>query len=151
MTKRLYRSKTNEVFAGVCGGLGEYLNIDPVIIRLIWIATIFAGGTGILLYIIAIFVIPEEDEVSRQAKQNSEDVIIENENGERIHTSSMNEKDKKTITLLGAIFLIVIGILLFMNVLGPLHGIVWFSSKIVFAVILILAGIYIMTKSGKHR
>ncbi len=58
--KRLYRSKKNRVIAGVCGGIGEYLDVDPVIIRLIWISTIFLRGAGILAYLIAWLVIPEK-------------------------------------------------------------------------------------------
>lgn len=58
--KRLYRSRTNKVFAGVCGGLGEYFDIDPVVIRLLWVALTFITGIipGILAYIIAIFIVP---------------------------------------------------------------------------------------------
>lgn len=58
--KRLYRSRKNRVLAGVCGGLGEYLNIDPVVIRLIWVAISLVWGFGIILYIIAALIIPEE-------------------------------------------------------------------------------------------
>lgn len=58
--KRLYRSKKNRVIAGVCGGIGEYFNIDPTIIRLLWILFIFLGGSGILAYIIAWIIIPQE-------------------------------------------------------------------------------------------
>ncbi|MBS7611045.1 PspC domain-containing protein [Candidatus Bathyarchaeota archaeon] len=58
--KRLYRSRKNRVLAGVCGGLGEYLNIDPVVVRLIWVAISLVWGFGIILYIIAALIIPEE-------------------------------------------------------------------------------------------
>jgi phage shock protein C len=58
--KRLYRSRKNRVLAGVCGGLGEYLSIDPVVVRLIWVAISLVWGFGIILYIIAALIIPEE-------------------------------------------------------------------------------------------
>ena len=60
--KRLYLSSTDKKIAGLCGGLGEYLNTDPSIIRLLWIiVTILTGIVpGILAYIIAILVIPTE-------------------------------------------------------------------------------------------
>jgi len=58
--KRLYRSRKNRVLAGVCGGLGEYLNIDPVVVRLIWVAISLVWGFGIILYIIAALIMPEE-------------------------------------------------------------------------------------------
>lgn len=58
--RRLYRSRRNRVIAGVCGGIGEYLNIDPTIIRLLWVALTLIWGAGLLLYIIAALIIPEE-------------------------------------------------------------------------------------------
>jgi phage shock protein PspC (stress-responsive transcriptional regulator) len=55
----LYRSIADRKLAGVCGGLAEYVGIDPVIARLVWVAvTIVSFGFGILLYIIAILVVP---------------------------------------------------------------------------------------------
>jgi len=57
--RRLYRSTTNKVLAGVCGGLGEYFNIDPTILRILFVAIIFWGGSGVVLYIILWLVIPE--------------------------------------------------------------------------------------------
>lgn len=56
--KRLYRSGKERILGGVCGGLAEYFNVDPVIIRLIWAAAVLFYGSGILLYIIAWVIIP---------------------------------------------------------------------------------------------
>jgi phage shock protein C len=66
--KRLYRSETNKVFAGVCGGLGEFTNTDPVLFRLVWLlATIFTGiAPGVIAYILSIFVIPQKQEAVKQ-------------------------------------------------------------------------------------
>ncbi len=58
MAKRLYRSVENRKIAGVCGGLAEYFDIDPVIIRLAWVVFTLIGGAGILAYIIGWIVIP---------------------------------------------------------------------------------------------
>ena len=60
--KRLFRSNINKVFAGIFGGLGKYFNVDPVILRVIWLlATVFSGFfPGILVYIFAVFIIPKE-------------------------------------------------------------------------------------------
>jgi len=59
MSKRLYRSR-NRMIAGVCGGLAEYLGIDPTIIRLLWALAVFVMGTGVLLYLVAWIIIPED-------------------------------------------------------------------------------------------
>jgi len=58
--KRLYRSRKDRMIAGVCSGLGGYLQIDPTIVRIIFIALFFAGGGGVLVYLILWFVTPEE-------------------------------------------------------------------------------------------
>ena len=58
--KKLYRSKTNSKLAGVCGGIGEYFNIDRTLIRLAW-AIFSLAGAGILAYIVAMIIIPEEN------------------------------------------------------------------------------------------
>jgi phage shock protein PspC (stress-responsive transcriptional regulator) len=57
--KKLYKSRKNRVLCGVCGGIGEYFNIDPVIVRLICLVFFCTGG-GIVAYIIAAIIIPDE-------------------------------------------------------------------------------------------
>lgn len=62
--KKLLRSKTNRTVCGVCGGIGEYLNIDPTLVRLIWLLCSIASlGTGLLVYIVAALVIPEDNSI----------------------------------------------------------------------------------------
>ncbi len=56
--RRLYRSRKNRMLCGVCGGIGEYLDVDPTIIRLLWILFSLAYGVGILAYILACIVVP---------------------------------------------------------------------------------------------
>jgi phage shock protein C len=56
--KKLYRSSTNKMICGVCGGIAEYINLDPTIVRLLWVVFSLAGGFGILLYIIAAIIMP---------------------------------------------------------------------------------------------
>lgn len=60
MEKKLYRSRRQQVIAGVCGGIGEYFGVDISLIRLGWALLILIGGTGLLLYIICAIVIPKE-------------------------------------------------------------------------------------------
>jgi phage shock protein C len=58
--ERLYRSRDDRMLFGVAGGMADWLDIDPAIVRIVWALLIFAAGTGILLYIVAAIVIPEE-------------------------------------------------------------------------------------------
>ena len=57
--KRLFKSKTNRVLFGVCGGFGEYFNIDPTLIRVGMAVLVCGAGTGVLAYIIAAIIMPE--------------------------------------------------------------------------------------------
>jgi len=61
MAKKLYRSRTDRMIWGVCGGLAKYFDMDPVIVRVIAVVSIFVTGLGILAYIIMAIVVPLED------------------------------------------------------------------------------------------
>jgi len=58
MERRLYRSRTEKMIAGVCGGVAEYFNTDPTVVRLLWVLITALGGAGVLLYIILWIVMP---------------------------------------------------------------------------------------------
>ncbi len=58
MAKNLYRSRTNRKIAGVCGGLGDYFDIDPVILRVLFFVSIFLGGLGIIIYLVLWLLVP---------------------------------------------------------------------------------------------
>lgn len=60
MKKKLYRSDSEKMIAGVCGGIGEYFDIDPTIVRLLWVIFSFMAGCGILAYIICAIIIPKQ-------------------------------------------------------------------------------------------
>lgn len=62
MEKRLYKSNKNKMIDGVCGGVAEYFNLDPTLVRLGWILFCALGGSGILAYIVAAIVIPRNPE-----------------------------------------------------------------------------------------
>lgn len=59
MAKRLYRSRRDVMIAGVCGGIAEYFDIDPTIVRLIAVALILGWGSGLIAYFIAVIIIPK--------------------------------------------------------------------------------------------
>jgi phage shock protein C len=58
MQKRLHRSRSEKMIAGVCGGLAEYLDMDPTLVRLLWVLVVLLAGSGILAYLILWVVIP---------------------------------------------------------------------------------------------
>ncbi len=75
--KHLYRSVKDRKIAGVAGGIGEYLEVDSAIVRLIWLLAVLFGGAGFLAYIIAWIVIPEEKTVNDENTINEDPLPIE--------------------------------------------------------------------------
>ncbi len=65
MARRLYRKQTDKMLGGVCAGLGEYLDVDPTVIRLIFILAALLGGHGILLYLILWLIMPPESQITK--------------------------------------------------------------------------------------
>jgi phage shock protein C len=68
--KRLYRSESDRIIGGVCGGLGEYFNIDPVIFRVIFVILLLPGGLpGFIPYIVLWIIVPTEGKVKKDGKK----------------------------------------------------------------------------------
>ena len=137
MEKRLYRSRTERVLGGVCGGIAEYFGVDPTLVRLLAVVLILAGGAGIIAYIIAWIVIPEEPE---KEKAEEKPVIT----GER------KEAGKKDIELVAWI-LIFVGLIWFC-----LHLLSWwwpsrFIARLIFPVALIIVGILLLWERRKEK
>ena len=76
MEKRFYKSRTDKKLAGVCAGVAEYFEVDPTLVRLIWVVFTFAGGAGVLAYIIAAIIMPEAPTgtppITRKKKTNNQ-------------------------------------------------------------------------------
>jgi phage shock protein PspC (stress-responsive transcriptional regulator) len=133
--KKINRSREDRIISGVCGGFAEYFNIDSTIVRLIWIFITIFGGIGILAYIFSIILIPESDK--KEIKLDKKD----------------DDKDEKLV--LWGVVIIVVGILLFFRH-GHLVGALWHTFtanwlNIIFAMILIGIGIYIMVNRNNDR
>jgi phage shock protein C len=125
MTKKLYRSRTNSMIAGVCGGLGEYLDVDPNILRVVAVLLIFAKGIGLLAYLIGWIVIPRRPEMEAE-----------------VVTAEKSERNR----LLPGLILIVIGVVFLVNNLIP-----WFGFSYLWPVILIVLGVALLIKSQKRE
>lgn len=95
MDQKIYRSSSDYIIAGVCGGLGRYFDIDPTLVRLIFILLAIAGGSGLIIYIILAIIIPKEAEGKamalgrpRRNKVMAEDV------GDRIKNAVEDVRDE---------------------------------------------------------
>jgi len=132
MGNQLYRSTKNKVIAGVCGGIAEYFKIDPVIIRILFIA-LATMGAGIFLYIIAIFLIPERP---KNEFYESEDPFT---------SSTSSSVDSGRSRLVGGGILVGIGVLLLLK--ETLH---WFNFNVFWPVALIVVGALILFGSKRR-
>jgi phage shock protein C len=144
--KRLYRNRSDKVISGVCGGLGKYLGIDPIIVRIVWAFLIFAMGTGVLAYIIAMIIIPlepiDEDIYADSKKDLSQPQL----------TSSSTTDPAKTLLLVAGIIIIIIGIAaLFGNIFGWIGWLWGFGSKLIWPVIIIVVGVLILVSYTKKQ
>lgn len=63
MEKRLYKIEDGKKLCGVCGGIAEYMNIDPTLVRLLWVFLVLCAGTGILAYFVAAIIMPSKNEI----------------------------------------------------------------------------------------
>jgi phage shock protein C len=73
-SKRLYRSTRDRMFAGVAGGIAEYLEVDPTLVRLFFVALTLMGGPGIIIYIVLMLIVPERPQDSYPWKAKNEDL-----------------------------------------------------------------------------
>jgi len=63
MNKRMYKSRKNRMIAGVAGGIAEYIDVDPTLIRLAFVLLVFAGASGIIIYIVLAIILPEQESI----------------------------------------------------------------------------------------
>ena len=68
MARKLYRSQNEKMIAGVCGGLGEVLDVDPTIVRVVFVLLGLMAGHGILLYLILWLIMPRQDQIKPETK-----------------------------------------------------------------------------------
>lgn len=143
-TKRLYRSKTNRVISGICGGLAEYFDIDPTIVRLVFVLLALFSGVGIILYIIGIFVIPEENSVHTSDKLEDDD---KKSTKSEYHERKTYRYDKKFggEQIFGLIIL-CIGLFYLLNNFIP-----WLQLGKLWPLILILIGVIFLINPNKRK
>jgi phage shock protein C len=152
-SKKLYRSKNNRIIAGVAGGLGNYFEVDPILIRAVFILFTLVSGFGILLYLILILLIPEEP---NGANPNL-DKDNYSENGSRITKSAqeakrnfqsvanqikINSRWLKGKRDAAGIAFTLIGLFALGNQLLP-H---WFNWALIWPMLIILIGLYILSR-----
>ena len=140
MPDRLYRSRGDRMLFGVAGGLARYLNVDSSIVRIVWVLLVFAAGAGILLYVVAAFLIPEEPAGYVAASVSSS---VSAGEGPATDPSANGRRDTGGgAILLGLILVLVGGWLLLERFLPALEGrVVWPAILIIVGLVLVLGSL----------
>lgn len=132
-SKRLYRSQSNKMISGVCGGIADYFEVDPTLIRLIVVAIALFGGVGLLAYIAAIFIIPTNPDES--PSENTSESLI---------------KDK---SLFWGSLLIILGLFFLLRQTGLFYGFEFWHVpwQMIWAAFLIIIGLYLLLNRKKKE
>lgn len=141
MKARLLRSEEERMIAGVCGGLAEYLGVDPVLVRLAFLLLIPAGGVGVPLYFILMIIMPSESDVDLSQSE----VIEKNLEGLGDTLSSSVERGRQHPN--GPV--IAAGLLIFMGIYFLFENLGWISGNIFWPLALILLGIFLLVRGGR--
>lgn len=146
--KQLYRACKNRVIAGVAGGMGEYFNIDPVLIRLIFVLLSIPGGAGIIIYIIAWIIIPEDpacasgktaaDEIKEKANQFAKDIE------ENVRSVKSNPDGHLPGRIIAGLVIMAIGILFLLQTVFNFNA--W---SLFWPIILVIVGLALIFRSKK--
>jgi phage shock protein C len=146
-TKKLYRSKNDRIIFGVCGGLGEYFEIDSLILRILFILLIFTGGSGIIIYIILAIIIPDGE----GHKLNGKEAVNEIQG----KTQDLAEEIKKngnwlrsTKNIIGLI-IVFVGLNIFFEQVFKFSPFTWINWGVVWALIIVLIGAKIIFNNKK--
>ena len=147
--KRLQRTNEDRMIGGVCGGLGKYLKIDPVFIRLLFLLITLAGGSGVLIYFILWIVMPREDKLETQQSNLDGPELSRRANlmGEEIGQVA-SQPNSRTIQFIG-IGLVVAGLYYILQNLN-IPWLNWMNSNLIWPVLLIVGGAFLLLRALKR-
>ncbi|MBI4294743.1 MAG: PspC domain-containing protein [Chloroflexi bacterium] len=160
MARRLYRSRSERIISGVCGGLGQYFNIDPVLVRVVFVLLALANGIGIIAYIVLLIIVPMEGSTAAKAehvvKENIKEVAdTAVDIGGRIRDAlrpepKEGEKQPPTVDrgrYIAGIVLVLVGLLV---LLSNFHLLWWFAWGKLWPLILVVIGLAIIASRARR-
>ncbi len=160
--ERLYRSESDRVIAGVCGGLGQYLRVDPLILRILFVVLAMVNGIGLFVYLVLWIVVPtagaqgvQQNEVIRR---NVDEIGVRaRELGQEARDAFQSQRARRQAgaadrpeqrAVVGGAILIGLGLLILMNNFGLLW---WVSLTRLWPLVLIGIGLVILLNNMKDR
>ncbi len=150
MSTRITKSRTDRVIDGVCGGLAEYFGIDSLLVRLAFIVLMFINGLGVILYIILVIIMPKAETLDQSPKATIQENVQEisdriKEAGEELGSviSKKTEEKHSNRAIWFGILLIFIGIIFLLKNLNLIR---WFDNDLLWPLIIILIGAWLLIK-----
>jgi phage shock protein C len=140
-TQKLWRKKDDKVIAGICSGLGQYFNSDPILFRFAFLALLFAGGSSIFIYIILWIVLPSEP-----FSIKSETIYTETIHSTDTENNIKEMQSMDSTSLVFGLLLISGGVLLLLNNLVP-----YLKMQKLWPVILIMIGLGLLFNKKKDK
>jgi phage shock protein PspC (stress-responsive transcriptional regulator) len=160
MQKRLYRSRTDTMIGGVCGGLAKYLDIDPVIVRIAFVVLAMIDGAGVLAYIVMWLVVPLEPAEGVEAPAAASEATVKTgakeiadkakEVGQGIGQAAEKAaaeagKNPDTGAIVAGIVLVAVGLFFLAKNLGiPMFG--WVRPDVAWPAVLIVLGVVLLIR-----
>lgn len=150
--KKLYRSRTDRVLFGVCGGLGKYFDVDPVIFRILFVILFFIDGVGIIAYLILVLIVPVEGSAAKSGSVGSEAQELADKLGKsaegfaaKMETGEYVPRGKAANYL--GMFIILLGLYFLAREIVPSQFML--RNDIILPGAIVLLGLYIILKSKK--
>jgi phage shock protein PspC (stress-responsive transcriptional regulator)/uncharacterized integral membrane protein len=151
MNTKIYRSTTDRMIGGVCGGLGSYLAIDPVLIRLFFVLLTIAGGSGVLIYLLLWIVIPagESGELAADAtvRTGAEEIADHARSLGNDMRTSLQNRNPQTVLIIGAL-LVMMGLMFLVQNLH-IGWLYWLNAGVLWPVLLIVGGAALIWRRTK--
>lgn len=138
--KRLFRSRTDRILGGVCGGLAHYFGMDPTLMRVIFVAVALGGGFGVALYSILWIVIPEEPVAAASERPSSSSEKSKDGTQQMVQNVAGGTTGRRTLFGLVIVFL---GLALLTHQFLPMH---WFRWDLLWPVLVIALGLALLLK-----
>jgi len=149
-TKKLFRSKTDRVIFGVCGGLGEYFEVDSSLLRILFILLTFTGGSGIIIYLILAIIIPDAEGQKVKSKEVKEVINEAQEKTQEIAEDIKNNQSWfKSVKNIAGLIIVFIGLNILFEQVFNFSPLVFINWGAFWALVVVLIGVKIIFSNKK--
>lgn len=150
MERKLYRSQSNRMIAGVCGGLGEYINVDPLVVRIFFVLLALGGnGIGVMVYLLLWLTVPSEDlpedsNLQDTVRTGSEEIAEQTRQMGHEFRRIAHEPNPQASLLVGIALSLLGFVYLIQNL--DLPWLDWINFKNMFPLLLIIGGVTLLIR-----